>query len=159
MHHYNYKSYVALMEAALYPRHMPSIRSLFGLHPSLVALIFFTALAMKLFVPAGYMISPASKTITVQLCTGMDETQTATIEIPMDPASSDGGQHDSKSDDKAKPCSFGGSGQLALNNIDPVQIALALTFILLAGLRLDIFLGHRAKRRLRPPLRGPPIPA
>ena len=135
---------------------MPIIRSLLGLHPAIAALICFTALAMKLFVPAGYMISPASKTITVQLCTGMDEPQTATIEIPMDPASSAGGQHD-KSDHQTKPCSFGGSWQSALSNIDPVQIALALTFILLTGLRLEIFLGHDAKQRLRPPLRGPPL--
>lgn len=145
------------MEAVLYPRPMPHIRSLFGLHPSLAAMIFFAALAMKLLVPAGYMISSASKTITVQLCTGMDEPQTATIEIPMDPASSDGSQHDNKSDDKAKPCAFGGSGQPALSNVDPVQIVLALAFIILTGLRLEIFLGHSAKQRLRPPLRGPPI--
>ncbi|QTD56089.1 DUF2946 family protein [Parasphingorhabdus cellanae] len=130
-------------------RHLLQTRSLW-----FVAL-FTLALAMKALVPHGYMISADSQTMTVKICNGVGDTE-STVTIPM---GTDGSDHDNGSNMTGKACSSSSVSQSAMTVTDPVQLAIALGFILLAGLLVRTAMPSERLTRLRPPLRGPPASA
>ncbi|MEP2101286.1 MAG: hypothetical protein ABJP02_01530 [Parasphingorhabdus sp.] len=109
---------------------------------------------MKALVPNGYMVSADNKTITVKICNGLDNAQ-QTVEIPM---ASDTSDHDSGSDKTEEACSASSVSQSAMTAADPIQLALALAFIMVVGLKPDSAISRDGTSRLRPPLRGPPVP-
>jgi hypothetical protein len=135
---------------------MIAIRHLLRACPCLLALICFTALAMKILVPTGYMVSQDTKTFTVQICNGAGNAET-TIEIPFASKAAGQGDHDDSGDSSGMTCSFAGFSHLFATGADPIQLVLAMLFILVAGLQLLQMPLPAVADRLRPPLRGPPV--
>lgn len=133
---------------------MVVIRSMIRQHPSALALLCLAAMLMKLLVPTGFMLAPSSKTLTLQICTGLVETKTMEIEIPIEPGPGD--NHSSQDDHQSKACPFGGSANSAFDTIDPIQLALALAFVMLLAIQIQALPICKERQRLRPPLRGPP---
>tara|TARA_R110002033_G_scaffold15886_2_gene44462 strand:+ start:509 stop:922 length:414 start_codon:yes stop_codon:yes gene_type:complete len=135
---------------------MIAFRRIFRACPCLLALVCFAVLAMKILVPPGYMVSQDTKTFTVKICDGIGNSQ-STIEIPFDAKTAGQEQHDGAGDPSGTTCSFAGFSQLVATGADPIQLALAILFILLAGLQLLQMPLPGVADRLRPPLRGPPV--
>ena len=135
---------------------MTAIRRFYRAYPGLLALICLVALAMKILVPPGYMVSQDTKTFTVKICNGVGKAE-ATIEVPFDPKTVGQDKHDAAGDPQGTSCSFAGFSHLMATGADPVQLVLALLFILLAGLQLMQMPLPGVADRLRPPLRGPPV--
>jgi hypothetical protein len=111
------------------------------------------ALAMKAVVPAGYMVDSASKALTIRVCADAQLASTVRdIVVPMkgEPA----GKH-SKADGT---CPYGALSFAGLAGADPIQLALALLFILATGFTALALPAPRRIAHLRPPLRGPPTP-
>ncbi|WP_417592899.1 hypothetical protein [Parasphingorhabdus sp.] len=135
---------------------MIAFRRLFRAYPCLLALVCFAALAMKILVPPGYMVNQDTKTFTVKICNGIGNAET-TIEIPFGPKTAGKEKHDGAGDPSGTTCSFAGFSQLVATGADPIQLVLAILFILLAGLQLLQMPLPGVADRLRPPLRGPPV--
>lgn len=134
---------------------MDKIRQFFKTRPSVAVLLIVFALAMKMLVPAGYMLSPSSKYLTVLVCSGTNM-DPVTIKVPRAPEAPGTGDHDSAAKDV---CSFSALGHASLAAADPVLLTAAILFILALGF-LPVPLIRRAiPTRLRPPLRGPPLTA
>ncbi|HEX9703583.1 MAG TPA: DUF2946 family protein [Rhodospirillales bacterium] len=137
------------------PARMDKIRQFFKARPAVAVLLIALALAMKVLVPAGYMLSPSSKYLTVLVCSGTNM-DPVTINIPMAPKEPGTGGHDTAGKDV---CSFSALAHAGLAAADPVLLAAAILFILALGF-LPVPPGLRAvPTRLRPPLRGPPLTA
>ena len=122
----------------------------------LAALLVALALCMKALVPAGYMIGASSKILTVQICadaSGVDLTQS--MAIPLD---RDAGQKSDHGKEKAT-CAWSGLAKASNGSTDLALLALALAFILALGLLWQTPPPRTASRHIRPPLRGPPLPA
>lgn len=117
------------------------------------ALILALALAMKAFVPAGFMIgSNTSRVLTVEICDGQGHTVLSRLALP--------GKPDPQKDahtKAAKDCPFTALSAHALSGADPVQLALALAFILLLGFQATERLRLVRARYHVPPLRAPPV--
>ncbi len=132
---------------------MKLIRLLLQTHSIWFGSLFMFALAMKALTPNGYMISADSQTITVKICNGVGDVE-RTIDIPMN---TDANDHDSGSNMNSEACSSSSVSQSTMTTIDPVQLALAIGFIMLAGLVVQTAILSARLPRLRPPLRGPPV--
>ena len=132
---------------------MTALRAL--LHRHLIAswALIALALAMKLLVPAGFMPSISASGITVAVCTGTGP-MTVTLEIP-----GKSGEHKDAPAKSDSPCAFAGLNVPALGGADPIQLAIALAAILIAGLLSHPTLHVRQRAFLRPPSRGPPAQA
>lgn len=131
---------------------MLTMRTFLMGHRCLAVLVVMAALCMKIVVPAGFMIGPNSKVLTVQLCTdGLGHAVTAKIAIPMkgDPSDSTGKQ--GKGD-----CPFSSLSMASMTGADPALLALALAFILALGFAPARTSHPKRVSYLRPPLRGPP---
>lgn len=131
---------------------MLTMRTFLMGHRCLAILVVMAALCMKIVVPAGFMIGPNSKVLTVQLCTdGLGHAVTAKIAIPMkgDPSDSTGKQ--GKGD-----CPFSSLSMASMTGADPALLALALAFILALGFAPARTSHPKRVSYLRPPLRGPP---
>jgi hypothetical protein len=129
---------------------MEGLRIFFRRHRALAALLVTLALAMKVLVPAGTMIDAQASTLTVEICDGVDHHLVSQVTLPPSGKSTgDKTRHDGV-------CPFSALGHAGLAGADPLQLALALAFIVALGLApLTPPRGARAVR-LRPPLRGPP---
>lgn len=130
------------------------IRGYRGLAIALVAL----ALCIKAFVPAGYMVAPGSKVITIQICADTQGTHLARqLAIPTKAGHplEDRAGH-GKSDGT---CAFSALAFASLAGVDAVILAAALLFIFCFGLQPVMATNIRPARYQRPPLRGPPLPA
>ncbi|MDZ7587653.1 MAG: hypothetical protein U5J78_00160 [Parasphingorhabdus sp.] len=112
-------------------------------------------LAVKLLVPAGFMISATSdRFLTVTICadaSGISKQMRIAI-----PSKNDRREDHSKAAGTGQPCSFSGLSHAALGGTDPILLAAALTFVLLLGFAPPRTLPQRGIAFLRPPLRGPP---
>ena len=134
---------------------MNRIRHLFKSRPALAIWLFAFALAMKALVPAGYMLAPSSKFLTVAVCSGTNMAPVS-IEVPMAPKAPATGDSDMAG---KGVCPFSTLGHAGLSATDPVLLAAAILFILALGF-LPVPPGLRATPPyLRPPLRGPPLTA
>lgn len=135
---------------------MGTIRAFFHDHRRLTALLVALTLCLKVLVPQGYMIgtSRGQKLLTVQLCLDGIAHKTIQIAVPTDGKQGDGDKGSQGKD--GGHCAFSSLGFDTLANTDPVQMALALLFILTLGFApVAQILGDR-QTYLRPPLRGPP---
>lgn len=121
--------------------------------PWFVALIVAAALLVRLLVPAGFMPVFAGGAVTIAVCTGDGPMQ---VIIPAPGAT---GQHDDRGGHATSPCAFADLALPAIGGADPVLLAAALLFVIAAALAAVAAAPHRRIAHLRPPLRGPPLPA
>ena len=134
---------------------MLAFRRLALAHRRLAALICVAALALKLLVPSGYMISGAQGRIAITICSGV---VAGSVSGDMPGMHGDMADHGtSKKHGKAEtPCAFSGLSAQALGAIDPVLFVAALAFIMGVASRAARSHARPATPYLRPPLRGPP---
>ncbi len=133
---------------------MHLLRTLTGRNRAFAALLLALALAMKVLVPAGYMAMPGAQLLSVSICADASGgAQLRQIALPMkgEPAPA-GGEHGKA----AVPCAFSALSMASLGGADAPLLALALAFVLAAGLFPAIPAPASAQAHLRPPLRGPP---
>lgn len=129
---------------------MTAIRAFFQKHHSLAMAVLMLAMAVKALVPTGFMLGAEAGALTIKVCDGIDH-GAATIAIPVKaPKGADKAGHDQQA------CPFSALGHAGQAGADPIQIALALAFILLLGLAPPRTPTRIAAPRLRPPLRAPP---
>lgn len=128
---------------------------LFRKHRTLATLLVVLALCVKALVPTGYMISPSSMVLTVEVCgaTNTSAEHTRQLVIPMD---HHGGQDNSDHDQPDSTCTWTALSIAALAGAHPDLLASALALILILGLLPQAVLPLGRTRFLRPPLRGPP---
>ena len=119
----------------------------------LVTLLCCAVLALKVVVPAGFMVSADDGRITVKLCSG---TVGAPAELLI-PVKRDSGMPDTQHREQhAVPCPYASLAFSALNAVDPIQLARLVAFILAVGLVGMALPSREQPVYLRPPLRGPP---
>lgn len=123
-------------------------------HCPCALLVLALALAMKMLVPAGFMVS-SSRVLTIEICTESLGTRTMQqITVGADKAAH---QADSaKAAMAKKPCTFAGHSAALMGGADAWLLAGALAFILLLGFAPV----HRPRLArvpwLLPPPSGPP---
>ncbi len=149
------------------PRTVPALRRFSLSHRCLAALLCVAALAMKLLVPAGYMVSSEHGRIAITLCSGMTA-QDMTAQDSTAQAMAMPGMHEdsagsstthdrsSKHDKGEMPCAFSSLTAHALESVDLVLLIAAIAFVMARARRYVRPLPHALTRYLRPPLRGPP---
>lgn len=129
---------------------MKGLRIYFRRHAALAMLIVGLALAVRALLPAGYMTGTSAGGLTVELCSGVAG-KTVTVAIPADPSKDHGkAQADT-------PCAFAALGHAAGGAADPIQLAIAIAFILALAFRREAAALPPRRTQLRPPLRGPPL--
>ncbi len=117
--------------------------------------IGFAGLILRLAVPAGFMPVLQHGQLTLTICSG-----SAVESQPAAGAAPAGAEHH----DEGKPradnnCAFADLALPLIGGADSVQLTAALLFAAAAALFFAAILPPRAMLRLRPPLRGPPLPA
>ena len=137
---------------------MPALRRFLLAHRHVAALICVAAFALKLMVPAGYMVSSDHGRVAITICSGVAP-QSMNMAIPgMHGDMADHGK--SKEHGKPElPCAFVSLSAQALGAIDPILLIIAITFVISMGLRFIARPTIAAPSHLRPPLRGPPATA
>lgn len=131
-----------------------SLRRLLLDHRTLALWLAALALAVRLLVPAGFMVGSVDGRPVLQLCSGYGPV------APM--AMAHGGHHGSgdhrESDHPATdmPCPYAGLAQAATTPVDPVLLVLAIAFAMALGVRATRWPALRDRAHLRPPMRGPP---
>lgn len=136
---------------------MQLIRRLVLAHRHFAALICVAALALRIVIPTGYMISVDHGRMTVTSCSGIARQQpSAAMDMPgMDHAMPDHGT--SKDHSKAgMPCAFAALSAQALGALDPDLLVAALAFVAMLALYGWSPTIVRSAPYLRPHLRGPP---
>ena len=123
-------------------------------HRRLVVVLTAMALAMRVLVPAGYMVAEQSRVLTVSICTDASNAghvKQMTISVNGKPSGS--------SDERSKsdgPCPYSALSMASPGGVDAPLLVLALAFILAASFAPSHFPSISKIRRDRPPLRGPP---
>lgn len=128
-----------------------ALRQFLRSHARLAAIIVAVALAVRILVPAGFMPMMESGSLTIALCNG---TGPATMEIAIPGLKHQGGDPHRMQG----RCAFSDLAVPALPGADPIQLAAAIAFLLLAAVFAVPAFDLRRARQLRPPLRGPPLP-
>jgi len=120
----------------------------------LALLLIALALLMKAVLPAGYMVSSASKILTITICSdGTGSATKAQIEIPAKGTpEGDHGKLDGH-------CPYSSLSMAAMGGAPALLLALTFAFTLLLGLPPARHLPFLRATHLRPPLRGPPATA
>lgn len=138
---------------------MFALRRLLLRHRAVAAALIALALAMKIVVPQGMMIGGDSRVLAISMCDGIDHAAAPMqpVLVKITPAGDNGKSGTHATDHQA--CPFATLAHATLGGADPVQLALALAFILLTSLCLRQPLALQGAFHLRPPLRAPPIPA
>lgn len=137
---------------------MTDLRRLLHRRPSLVAFVLGAVLLLKLLVPTGYMpVAAGNGTITIQVCTGMqDAPRVMQMIVPGLPDRAGDHQQPTKS---ATPCAFSGLAMPMLSGADALLLAVAIAFVMALGSRARALPLPQRPYRLLPPLRGPPATA
>lgn len=130
---------------------MQALRAFLHRHRLLAAMVVLSALAMKMAVPAGYMLGQHGKVLIVEICadaSGAKLTKQITV-----PSSHQGKPVEAKT---AETCPYAALGFAALGSADLALLALALAFILALGFLPAPAVPQPRRSHVRPPLRGPP---
>ena len=136
---------------------MAQLRSFLRTHRALAALLVALALAMKALVPTGYMVGSQNRTIAAEICDGQNHHVLSQIVVGQTGKAGEGQGEHGKAD---TTCPYAAAlGHASLAGADPVQLALALVFILTLGYAALIPAQPSRAHYLRPPLRGPPSQA
>ena len=138
---------------------MNAFRAFFLRHRALALAVIALALMMKALVPVGTMIGGdahgRATSLTLRVCDGYADSDAGhDIVIPTKSAGhNDAGKalHDQQA------CPFSALALAHMGGADPIQLSIALAFILLVGLAPPIRATPRPLARLRPPLRAPPV--
>lgn len=112
------------------------------------------AISMKALVPAGYMIDTRDHVLTITICADATSGHIISkqIVIPGKPVQGQSGQAKN-----SEVCAFSGLAMAGVSGADPALLAQALAFILLLGFAAVAPLRITSARRIRPPLRAPPV--
>ncbi|BBC72404.1 conserved hypothetical protein [Altererythrobacter sp. B11] len=126
-------------------------------HRRMAALLVALALCVKLLVPMGYMVAPSAtgSSLTLAICNGQGGGAVA-IALPQQRESAP--QHDDHRQ-ASDHCAFSALGMSGLAGTDPIQLSLALAFLLALGFAPIRVPAPRRRRYATPPLRGPPAAA
>ena len=135
---------------------MASLCSFLHTHRAFTVLLLACALAMKALVPAGFMLGSSSHTVGIEICDGQDHHVSGQLVIGQSGKDRDSRGDHGKSDGV---CPYGALSHAGFAGADPVQLALALAFILVLPLVAPIVLVPARKSYLQPPQRGPPANA
>ncbi len=128
---------------------MHAIRAFLRTRRRVAAVLLVLALAMKLLVPAGYMLGAKVHVLTVEVCADSSgERQFQKIAVP------DNAQADHA--DAGGACAWSTAAMPALSGVAPPLLALALAVILLLGFAPARRVHPPRADRFQPPLRGPP---
>ncbi|MFN3456898.1 MAG: hypothetical protein ACK4Z8_04905 [Novosphingobium sp.] len=115
----------------------------------LAVLLVMAALAMKALLPPGYMVGTSSRALTILVCADSTGARSAVqVTIPQGAKETTAKDH--------KPCTFAGHSAAALGGGDPIQLALALAFVLVLGFLAIAVPRLAPSRRFLPPPCGPP---
>jgi len=129
---------------------MNALRAFFLSHHRVAALLIAAALCMKALVPAGYMIDGGARMLTIRVCAdSLGHVVTRQISVQQS-------GHDNHKAHADSPCAFTALSHATMGGADPIQLALALGFILALGFVAVVPAAPRRISHLRPPLRGPP---
>lgn len=121
-------------------------------------------LGANALIPMGYMLAPSEDgAVTVSLCPDTNPIARLAPTGSVDHAAMghadlhpDGDGHSSGK--STTDCAYSGLAKAATVADDPFILGIALAFALLIGLAPTRQLKLRSTPRLRPPLRGPPLP-
>jgi hypothetical protein len=134
---------------------MEALRAFLRDHRQLVLILTATALAMKMLIPAGYMVDASPRVLTVRICADASEAgYVKQITIPVS------GKAGGNSDEHGKPdgaCPYSVMSMASLGGADVPLLLLALAFILALGFAPFHIPPRVRSRHDRPPLRGPPF--
>ncbi|MGF7156016.1 hypothetical protein [Novosphingobium gossypii] len=137
---------------------MQAVRRLILARSQLAALICIAALALRVLIPAGYMISDDARKSQITLCSGIVQQQQemATGEPDTDHTMP---EHDkSKEHGKAEmPCAFSSLATQALGGAGAILLDAALAVVAGRALHASPPTAIFPAPYLRPPLRGPPL--
>ncbi len=151
---------------------MSALRRLILSRPLLMGWLCVAALALKLLVPSGYMISGEGGRVAIILCSGVAPSMAgpsttgalnaASPDMVMGNHVMSGHampEHDpSASHGKTEmACAFSGLSAQALAGVDAILLVAAIAFVMAIGVRPVRRLVRVRASYLRPPLRGPPI--
>jgi hypothetical protein len=135
---------------------MTALRAFVLRHFLLAMMLVGAALCLRMVMPAGFMVAPDAKVLTISICVdSLDHDAIAQIAIPMKgTAGKSGGSGSSagKGD-----CAFSSLSMASTAGADAALLALALAFIIALGFAPTPAPRPRRLARLRPPLRGPPL--
>jgi hypothetical protein len=123
----------------------------------LAVFIGLAGLILRLAVPAGFMPALDHGQLTLTICSGYG---TAAVQPAHEPTSPNPGMgHSDEGKRNAdSSCAFAELALPLIGGTDPVQLTAALLFIIAASLFFPALSPRRSVLRLRPPLRGPPLP-
>ncbi|MCD2322457.1 hypothetical protein LQ953_00315 [Sphingomonas sp. IC-56] len=154
---------------------MRSFRSIFRSHRWLAALVLLAALLLRIAVPAGFMPMVGAQGLRLVPCSGYGTMPLAPASDPHtisgdhhseahaghgEPAPHAPAKHAEQGDAQAQSgCAFAELAVPLMPNADPIQLLAAIFFIIAAALFFRAHLPRHTAPRLRPPLRGPPLPA
>ncbi|SFF96096.1 hypothetical protein SAMN05518801_104175 [Novosphingobium sp. CF614] len=132
---------------------MFALRQFFRDRPTLAALLLAAVLCLKIVMPAGYMPQAQGEGIVVALCSSAADGASVLIRV----GQKDGHEAAGKAMDH--PCIFASHGAAMLGAAPPAIALAALLFVFaVAILRRPLALPAPGGQ-IRPPLRGPPLPA
>ena len=106
-------------------------------------------LCLRLMVPVGWMPVASANGVVFTLCSG-DGGQQVLIDKHGTPVMPDGGPGQGH-------CAFSGTGTPALPDVPPAVALQIFLFFIAMGFAATPRLWIAASKRLRPPLRGPPL--
>ena len=126
-------------------------------HRCLAAILVAMVLCMKALVPAGFMVGTNAKLITVEICADASGGKlTRQMVIPLEGGT---GGEQSDHDKSDASCAWTALAKAAHSGADVELLVLALAFILALGFLRQAAEPVRRSCHIRPPSRGPPLPA
>jgi len=133
---------------------MGALRNFLAARRGMAFAVIVLALAIKALVPAGFMIETGNRVLTFAICADASGDHAFSREIVIPAKQVERGSSKSKS---GEGCSFAGHSAAGVSGADPVLLALALAFIALLGFLPVTLPLITPGRRIRPPLRAPPV--
>ncbi len=131
---------------------MTALRTLVLRHHLLTMMLVAAALCLRMVMPAGVMVAPEAKVLTIRICAdSLDHDGIAEIAVPMKGTAGKLGGAGKGA------CAFTSLSMASVAGADALLLALALAFILMLGSAPQPVPRPRRTSRLRPPLRGPPL--
>lgn len=133
------------------------LRSAVLKHPFLALAVGLAGLLLRVAVPAGFMPVLDHGRLTLTICSGYGAAALQPARETASPTPGNGhhGQGKPAADGS---CAFADLALPLIGGADPVQLTAALLFIVAASLFFRTAIPPNAGLRLRPPLRGPPLP-
>ena len=141
---------------------MTSLRRLLLDHRALALWLAALALAVRLLVPAGFMVGTVDGRPMLQLCSGYGPIVPPPMTMPHDGSMAHDGDHRGGDHDKSghaaadMPCPYAALAQAAATPVDPALLVFAIAFAMPLAARTKPRPALRDRAHLRPPLRGPP---